>query len=243
MYQTDNEDNNALDWNCCLTIWRQFRNLHQIPVLESSTPDVASAWCNIVFQKPWKVVTWNAPWIRTLAYSNSLIVHKSCQCCMRVWGHPLSSHQQAHASPITTQVAGCAGPNGSKSRGGGGGGPPWYLVISLLLVTWICPRMISPLSLAPGRLHGEPGLWNWVGNFSPGWNSEKHHVIALIFQPGLKSELGHAQRLCFQENKMTVSHFSPQFQISARAETSHVIATKFQPGGGLKFQPGLKFAM
>ena len=30
---------------------------------------------------------------------------------------------------------------------------------------------------------------------------------------------------------MAVSHFSPQFQISARAETSHVIATKFQPGG------------
>ena len=29
---------------------------------------------------------------------------------------------------------------------------------------------------------------------------------------------------------MAVSHFSPQFQISARAETSHVIATKFQPG-------------
>ena len=30
---------------------------------------------------------------------------------------------------------------------------------------------------------------------------------------------------------MVVSHFFPQFQISARAETSHVIATKFQPGG------------
>ena len=30
---------------------------------------------------------------------------------------------------------------------------------------------------------------------------------------------------------MAFSHFSPQFQISARAETSHVIATKFQPGG------------
>ena len=30
---------------------------------------------------------------------------------------------------------------------------------------------------------------------------------------------------------MAVAHFSPQFQISARAETSHVIATKFQPGG------------
>ena len=30
---------------------------------------------------------------------------------------------------------------------------------------------------------------------------------------------------------MAVSHFSPQFQITARAETSHVIATKFQPGG------------
>ena len=30
---------------------------------------------------------------------------------------------------------------------------------------------------------------------------------------------------------MAVSHVSPQFQISARAETSHVIATKFQPGG------------
>ena len=71
-------------------------------------------------------------------------------------------------------------------------------------------------------------------NFSPGWNSEKPHVIALKF--------GHAQWLCFQRNKMAVSHFSPQFQISARAETSHVIATKFQPGGGLKFQPGLKFA-
>ena len=33
---------------------------------------------------------------------------------------------------------------------------------------------------------------------------------------------------------MAVSHFSPQFQISARAETSHVIATKFQPGGWAK---------
>ena len=30
---------------------------------------------------------------------------------------------------------------------------------------------------------------------------------------------------------MAVSHFSPQFQISARAETHHVITTKFQPGG------------
>ena len=30
---------------------------------------------------------------------------------------------------------------------------------------------------------------------------------------------------------MAVSHFSPQFQILPRAETSHVIATKFQPGG------------
>ena len=54
---------------------------------------------------------------------------------------------------------------------------------------------------------------------------------------------------------MAVSHvskFSPQFQISARAETSHVIATKFQSGGraeisaraetshviATKFQPG-----
>ena len=32
---------------------------------------------------------------------------------------------------------------------------------------------------------------------------------------------------------MAVSHFSPQFQISAWAETTHVITTKFQPG--LKF--------
>ena len=30
---------------------------------------------------------------------------------------------------------------------------------------------------------------------------------------------------------LAISHFSPQFQISARAETSHVMATKFQPGG------------
>ena len=30
---------------------------------------------------------------------------------------------------------------------------------------------------------------------------------------------------------MAVSHFLPQFRISARAETNHVIATKFQPGG------------
>ena len=30
---------------------------------------------------------------------------------------------------------------------------------------------------------------------------------------------------------MAVSHFSPQFQISAEAETSHVIVTKCQPGG------------
>ena len=67
-------------------------------------------------------------------------------------------------------------------------------------------------------------------NFSPGWNSEKPHVNALKLQPGLKSELGHAQWLCFQRSKMAVSHFSPQFQISVRAETSHVIATKFQPG-------------
>ena len=66
---------------------------------------------------------------------------------------------------------------------------------------------------------------------SPGWNSEKPHVIALKFQPGLKSELERAQWLCFQRNKMAVSHFSPQYQISARAETSHVIETKFQPGG------------
>ena len=90
------------------------------------------------------------------------------------------------------------------------------------------------------RLHGEnfspgwdfqPGLWNRAGIFSPGWNSEKPHVIALKFQPGLKSEPERAQWLCFQRNKMAVPHFSAQFQISARAETSHVIATKFQPGG------------
>ena len=30
---------------------------------------------------------------------------------------------------------------------------------------------------------------------------------------------------------MADSHFPLQFQISARAETSHVIATKFHPGG------------
>ena len=30
---------------------------------------------------------------------------------------------------------------------------------------------------------------------------------------------------------MAISHFSPQFQISAWAEISHVMATKFQPGG------------
>ena len=30
---------------------------------------------------------------------------------------------------------------------------------------------------------------------------------------------------------MAVSQFLPQFQFSARAETGHVIATKFQPGG------------
>ena len=30
---------------------------------------------------------------------------------------------------------------------------------------------------------------------------------------------------------MAVSHFSSQFQISARAETSHVITANFQPGG------------
>ena len=30
---------------------------------------------------------------------------------------------------------------------------------------------------------------------------------------------------------MAVSRFFPHFQMSARAETSHVIATKFQPGG------------
>ena len=96
------------------------------------------------------------------------------------------------------------------------------------------------------RLHGENfspglnfspgwdfqrGLWNRAGIFSPGWNSKKPHVIALKFQPGLKSELERAQWLRFQLNKMSVSHFSRQFQISARAETSHVIATKFQPGG------------
>ena len=91
------------------------------------------------------------------------------------------------------------------------------------------------------RLHGAraeflPGLRfparfvKRAGIFSPGWNSEKPHVIALQFQPGLKSELERAQWLCFQRNKMAVSHFSPQFQISARAVTSHVIATKFQPG-------------
>ena len=70
------------------------------------------------------------------------------------------------------------------------------------------------------RLHGEnlspgwdfqPGLGNRDGIFSPGWNSEKPHVIALKFQPGLKSELERAQWLRFQRNKMAVSHFSPQF--------------------------------
>ena len=77
----------------------------------------------------------------------------------------------------------------------------------------------------------QPGLWNRAGLFSPGWNSEKPHVITLKFQPGLKSELGPAQWLCFQGNKMVVSRFPPQFQISASAETNNVIPTKFQPGG------------
>ena len=94
-------------------------------------------------------------------------------------------------------------------------------------ITW---REFQPgLNFSPGW-DFQPGLWNRAGIFSPGWNSEKPHVIALKFQPGLKSELERAQWLCFQRNKMAVSHFSPQFQISARAETSHVIATKFQPG-------------
>ena len=71
------------------------------------------------------------------------------------------------------------------------------------------------------RAEFQPGLRFPVRFAKPGWD----------FQPGLKSELERAQWLCFQRNKMAVSHFSPQFQISARAETSHVIATKFQPGG------------
>ena len=81
---------------------------------------------------------------------------------------------------------------------------------------------ISPgLNFSPGW-DFQPGFTNRAKIFSPGSNSEK---------PGLKSELERAQWLCFQWNKMAVSHFSPQFQISARAKTSHVIATKFQPGG------------
>ena len=71
-------------------------------------------------------------------------------------------------------------------------------------------------------------------DFRPGRNSGKPHVIVLKFQPGLKSELGHAQWLYFQQNRMAVSQFSPQFQISAQAETSRVIATKFQLGGRAK---------
>ena len=64
--------------------------------------------------------------------------------------------------------------------------------------------------------------------------SEKPHVIAIKIQPGLKSELRHAQRLWFQRNKVVVSHFPLQFQISSRAKTRHGIATKFQPGGRAK---------
>ena len=62
-------------------------------------------------------------------------------------------------------------------------------------------------------------------------NLKNSHVIETELQPGLNSELGHAQWFCLPGNKMA--------NISAQAEVRHVIATKFQPGWrGWNFSPG-----
>ena len=58
-------------------------------------------------------------------------------------------------------------------------------------------------------------------DFQPRLKFRKPHVIALKFQ---------LSDCVFTESRWW-SHFSPQLQILAWAETSHVIATKFHPGG------------
>ena len=73
----------------------------------------------------------------------------------------------------------------------------------------------------------KPGFWNRARIFDPGWKAEKPHVlIAAKFQPRFKSEFEKAHWQYIQQNKMAAM----EKLCFTRAETRHVIATKFQPG-------------
>ena len=70
------------------------------------------------------------------------------------------------------------------------------------------------------RGESQPGFTNRAGN--------------LIFQPGLKYELGHVHLFsCVQKSLQNafLQIFAPNFKHCTRAEIRHVIATKFQPAG------------
>ena len=68
-------------------------------------------------------------------------------------------------------------------------------------------------------------------DFQPGLKFRKTSCNRIKISARAEVSLGMLSDCVFNETRSRTLTVSPQFQISARAETSHVIATKFQPRG------------
>jgi len=80
------------------------------------------------------------------------------------------------------------------------------------------------ISAPVSRAETQPGVK--LSSCNPVKRAEKPHVIAFRFQPGLKYELGHAQRLSCECKTLSYKRFPPSFKHCARAEIRHVINGK-----------------